>query len=291
MKKGPQFSRIIAGTMSWGSWGRNWDTTAMGRFLKSAFDMGITTFDLADIYGDYSTEGHFGKALKSTGIPRSRLQLISKCGIQLPSPNRENRVKHYDCSKAYIIASVERSLHALQTDYLDVLLLHRPSPLMEAAEIAGAVQKLLELGKIKRFGVSNFSPSQIALIETVVPVSVHQFECSLTTDSPLTNGILDDISIHGRTAMAWSPLGSVFKAPDAIPTKCSAVMDALCDTYDCSLDQLLLLWLLSHPARIHPVLGTTKIERLAHAHAFREGVIDLQDWFLLWEAWNGNEVP
>ena len=114
------FSKIIAGTMSWGVWGKNFNPNEMQRIIETTVDLGISSFDHADIYGGYTTESAFGVAFSKTGISRSSVQFITKCGIQLVTPNRSNEIKHYDCSKAYIISSAEASLKYLQTDYIDV---------------------------------------------------------------------------------------------------------------------------------------------------------------------------
>ena len=152
--------------MSWGAWGRQFSTQEMISQIKITLESGITTFDHADIYGEYTTEQEFGKALSTSGVERDKIQLISKCGIQHDGGTRDNKIKHYNYSKEYIIWSVEKSLKDLQTDYLDLLLLHRPSPLMHPDEIAAAVSILKETGKIIDFGVSNFTPSQFNLIDS-----------------------------------------------------------------------------------------------------------------------------
>lgn len=145
-------SPIVAGTMSWGIWDKNLNQKEMENMIHICLENKITTFDHADIYGSYTTEAAFGKAFASSKILREKMQLISKCGIQLVSENRTNTIKHYNYSKDYIIWSVENSLKNLQTDFLDVLLLHRPSPLMHADEIAEAVLKLKTEGKILEIG-------------------------------------------------------------------------------------------------------------------------------------------
>ena len=157
-------SPIIAGAMNWGIWDKNLNTKEMENMIHLCVENKITTFDHADIYGDYTTEADFGKALVSSKIDRTKIQLISKCGIQMVTKNRNNSIKHYEYSKEYITWSVENSLKNLATDYLDVLLLHRPSPLMQADEIAEAVAKLKAEGKIIDFGLSNFTASQTELI-------------------------------------------------------------------------------------------------------------------------------
>ena len=159
-----KLSPIVAGTMNWGVWDKNLTVKEMGQMISLCLENNITTFDHADIYGSYTTEADFGKAFAASKIAREKMQLISKCGIQLVSDNRKNSVKHYDYSADYIIWSVENSLKNLQTDYLDVLLLHRPSPLMQPDAIAEAVLKLKSEGKIIDFGLSNFTASQSELI-------------------------------------------------------------------------------------------------------------------------------
>ena len=177
MKKS-KFSKIIVGTMSWGIWGRNFNATEMQRLVENCVDLGVTSFDHADIYGGYTTESAFGTAFSKTAIVRSEVQFISKCGIQLRTPNRPNELKHYDCSKDYIIFSAEASLKHLNTEYLDLLLLHRPSPLMHPYEVMEAVEQLKKEGKIISFGVSNFTPSQVDLLSSEVVVDVNQIEFS-----------------------------------------------------------------------------------------------------------------
>jgi predicted oxidoreductase len=137
-----KYSRIIAGCMSWGNWGKQFSTQEMIAQLQLTLEAGITTFDHADIYGDYTTEAQFGKAFSESKIERESIQLISKCGIQYVGESRDNQIKHYNYSKEYIVWSVEKSLKDLRTDYLDLLLLHRPSPLMQPDEIAEAIDLL-----------------------------------------------------------------------------------------------------------------------------------------------------
>ena len=158
-----QLSPIVAGTMNWGIWDKKLSTSEMIHLINICIENKISTFDHADIYGSYTTEAEFGKAFTESKIAREKIQLISKCGIQLEG-SRKNAIKHYDYSKEYIIWSAENSLKNLQTDYLDVFLLHRPSPLMVADEIAEAVEKLKKDGKIIDFGLSNFTSGSLAIL-------------------------------------------------------------------------------------------------------------------------------
>lgn len=290
MKNQTSYSKIIAGTMTWGSWGKQLSQKKMTALLEYCFATGITTFDHADIYGDYTNEGDFGAAFAASAIPRENIQLITKCGIQFNAKTRENAVKHYDYSKDYIVWSAERSLKKLQTDYLDLFLLHRPSPLMHPEEIAEAVVQLKEEGKIKAFGVSNFTPSQIALLETVIPVEGNQVEFSLTANDVMNDGSLDDICIENRLGMSWSPLGTFFKEKNAQNRRIKKVLDTLQEKYTATADQLLLAWILKHPAKVYPVVGTATPERLTAAVKATAISLSVQDWFILLEASKGEEV-
>ncbi|MDM9631246.1 aldo/keto reductase [Robiginitalea aurantiaca] len=291
MKNTVTYSGIIAGTMTWGSWGRQYSQGEMASLINRCLEMGITTFDHADIYGGYTTEADFGKAFSESGVDRQNVQFISKCGIQMPSEARPLGVKHYEYGTDYIIHSAVTSLQHLKTEYLDLLLLHRPSPLMHPEEVAAAFSALRDSGKVRAFGVSNFTPSQISLIGSAVPVEAHQFECSLTAETPLWDGTLDDCIVHGRTAMAWSPLGTYFREANEQNTRIADCLKPLCEKYQATETQLLLAWLLRHPAAIHPVVGTTKPERLQESMDSMNLDLELQDWFLMLEASQGSEVP
>jgi len=291
MKNRISYSKIIAGTMTWGSWGKNLTKDQMTDLIGYCVEKGITTFDHADIYGGYDNEEAFGKALFQSSIPRERLQLITKCGIQYVCKARENKVKHYDYSKEYIIWSAERSLSKLKTDYLDLFLLHRPSPLMQPDEIAEAILYLQKEGKIREFGVSNFSPAQIALVESVLPVSANQVEFSLTAEKLMYDGTFDDCIIHNRTAMAWSPIGSYFREKDKRQKRIKKVMKGLKKKYKANSGQILLAWILNHPSRVHPVVGTTNKERLMASVEATEIDLEMEDWFLLLVASQGHKVP
>ncbi|SNR57830.1 Predicted oxidoreductase [Maribacter sedimenticola] len=284
------YSRIIAGTMTWGNWGKQLSITEMVSLMNQCMENKITSFDHADIYGDYTNEDQFGKAFAQSGIARENVQLISKCGIQFNVKDRTNRVKHYEYGKDYIIASVERSLKLLRTDFLDLLLLHRPSPLMDPFEIAEAIDHLKQQGKIKQFGVSNFTPSQIKLIEKKVPVEANQTEYSLTSNEAMNNGVLDDCIVHDRLAMSWSPLGSYFRNDTPVNQRIGKLLKEFTKKYNATEDQLLLAWILKHPSKIHPVVGTATPERLKLAMEAVRIEMDLQDWFILLEANEGHEV-
>ncbi len=286
------FSRLIQGCMTWGIWGNNLDEKDMVALMHHDLEQGITTFDHADIYGDYSTEEAFGNAFAKANIARDHIQLISKCGIQYTGQGRpQNRIKHYQYDADYIICSTERSLRLLQTDYLDLLLLHRPSPLMHPDEIQKALEKLTNQGKIGAFGVSNFTPSQQELVAIKSTISANQIECSLTTNQAMFDGSLDAMITNKIMPMAWSPLGNYFKEKGEQHDRIAAVMQELTEKYSASEDQLLLAWLLKHPAGIHPVIGTTKATRITAAVAAQDIDLEIQDWFALLVASQGHKVP
>lgn len=277
--------------MTWGSWGKQLATKDMISLMHHCLKNSITTFDHADIYGGYTTEADFGKAFSKSGINRDDIQLISKCGIQYLSDNRANTVKHYDYSKDYIIWSAETSLKHLQTDYLDLFLLHRPSPLMHPDEVSEAITILKQQAKIKDFGVSNFTPSQVELISSATDIAVNQIEFSLTQHTAMHNGLLDYMLLKNITPMAWSPLGSVFKEDNEQTRRIHKQLGTLLEKYNATEDQLLLAWILKHPANIHPVIGTTNLKRITDAKNAEQIDLTLEDWFKILVAAQGHKVP
>ncbi|MFK7831841.1 MAG: aldo/keto reductase family oxidoreductase [Winogradskyella sp.] len=285
------YSRLIAGTMTWGNWGKQLSKKDMEALIHFCISNNITTFDHADIYGSYTTEAAFGAAFSSSGIQREAIQLISKCGLQLEGDPRNNKVKHYNYSKDYIINSVEASLKHLETEYLDLLLLHRPSPLMVAEDIAEAITILKKDGKIRDFGVSNFTPSQMDMVGLRMDIDVNQIEFSLTEHNAMHDGTLDYMTTNGIMPMAWSPLGRVFKTDNEQTRRIHKQLGELVDKYNATEDQLLLAWILKHPSNIHPVVGTTTKERLKLAVEASKIELELEDWFLILVAAQGHKVP
>jgi predicted oxidoreductase len=283
-----EFSRIIQGCMTWGVWGKNFSMLDMAKRIEENVDLGVTTFDHADIYGDYTTEEAFGKAFKESKIYREDVQLISKCGIQLVNESRKTYVKHYNYDASYIIAQAERSLKHLQTNYLDLFLLHRPSPLMQVDEVLKAVTTLKSTGKIKGFGVSNFTPQQMDYLSKEVEIEANQIQCSLTHYHPLEDDSLFYHQQHNIMTMAWSPLGGAHKLDEHSELK--KVLHEQSEKYECTESQMVLAWLLKHPAKIHPVLGTSKTRRIEEALGAQKIELSLQDWFVLYEASRGVEV-
>ena len=276
--------------MSWGDWGKQFSTKEQIDMIRFCTENGNTIFDHADIYGNYTTEAGFGKAFIDSGINREDIQLISKCGIQLINERRGSRIKHYKYAKEYIISSAEASLKNLKTDYLDTFLLHRPSPLMQPDEISEAITILQDSGKIINFGLSNFTPSQVDLIANSVPVTANQIEFSLTKNEAMFNGTLEKMLQEGIQTMSWSPLGAVFKDETAQTKRIKAVLKKLTKKYEISEDVILLAFILRHPAKVAPVVGTTNKERILNANSALNIHLELQDWFEMLAASQGYEV-
>ena len=281
--EGPEFSRIIAGAWRWHTVSQD----TVGKLIQTSLNEGITTFDHADIYGDHGNEEIFGNILRKDSSLRNKMELVSKCGIKFNSTKRPKTwVKHYDTSKEHIKWSAENSLKMLATDHLDLLLIHRPDPLLDPMEVAEVFSELKQEGKVLHFGVSNFTPSQFMMLQKFLPFPLvtNQIEISLTCVDPLFNGDLDLLMERTTSAMAWSPLagGKLIGGERQMFSKATK--------YDASYSQLSLAWLLRHPSIIFPVVGTTKPERIIESAKALDIKIDRQDWFEMLQWATGKEV-
>lgn len=283
------------GTMRLGAWGAQFTTDQYIEFIEQCLELGVSSFDLADIYGDYSQEGDFGAALKARPELRERMEIITKCGIcRVCDARPQYAVKHYDTSPDHIFHSVENSLNELGTGYVDMLLLHRPDFLMDADDVAKIFTRLRQIGFVREFGVSNFTPSQFNLLNDRFTLATNQIEVSLLHLDPFSDGSLDQAQALNFMPQAWSPFGggSFFQPePNEQVQRVKAVADDLSKRYDASLDQLLLAFLLRHPSGIRPVLGTTKIERVKRAVEALSIELSREDWYRMWSASTGERVP
>ncbi|MHC4521493.1 MAG: aldo/keto reductase [Planctomycetota bacterium] len=294
-KDGPRFSRIVHGLWRLASW--NKDKKGVCELIAYCLENGITTFDHADIYGDYSCEGLFGEALADSAIDRATIQLVTKCGIRLISKNRpDHHVKSYDTSSEHILASVERSLQNLGTDYIDLLLIHRPDPLMDPNAVNAAFTALREAGKVRHFGVSNFMPSQFEMLAARldVPLVTNQIEYSVLHLDAQADGSLDLCQRLGIRPMAWSPLGGgrLFHEESAQAKRLRETLRHIGHQVGgASIDQVALAWLLKHPARFVPVMGTGNASRIRRAVEALEITLSRDEWFTIWEASAGHEIP
>ena len=286
-----ELSPIVAGLWRLGDW--QLDVSQRVRWIEQALELGITSFDHADIYGDYGAERLFGEALKAAPALREKMQLVTKCGIRLCSPRLPYRLNHYDTSPAYVRAQVEQSLRNLHTGELDLVLIHRPDYLMDADELADTFATLTREGKVRHWGVSNHSASQFALLHARHPLSTNQIEMSPLHLHALDDGTLDQAQQLGLRPMIWSPLGGgrLFTGEDAQARRVREEMSAIAMRLGVSLATLAFAWVLRHPSRPHPITGTGRLEGLREAVAALDVRLEPEDWYAIWTASKGHPVP
>ncbi len=286
-----QLSPIVAGLWRLNQW--QLDTPALVRWIEQALELGITSFDHADIYGGYSVEAQFGQALAAAPGLRARLQLVTKCGILLTSPQRPaHAIKSYDSSRAHVLASVDASLRALRTEHIELLLLHRPDLLMDPQELADTFEQLRAAGKVAHFGVSNHSPGQLALLQRRHALVTNQIEFSPLQMKALADGTLEQALDLGMRPMIWSPLGGgrLFSAQDEQAQRVRAVLQTLGEQHGVSAASMAYAWILRHPSRPIPVTGTQRIAALREATAALDVKLSSEDWYRVWQASVGHEV-
>ncbi len=293
MKNSIPINSPIAGCMRWGKWGANYTTTEYRAMIEQCLEMDINCFDHADIYGDYTTEEEFGDALKEDKTIRSKIKIITKCGIQMVTENKPSHsIKSYNTSKKHILQSVDQSLKNFGTDYLDVMLIHRPDPLMNPYEVAEAIQQLQQQGKVLEFGVSNFLPHHINMLKQFVSISYNQIEVSIICLPPFYNGILDNCLENKIIPMAWAPLGGGLLTDDLQPNFRSITKEAtlLSEKYATGANEILLAFLHTHPSNIVTIIGTTKPRRLEQAKKASKLKLSIEDWYSLLKAAKGEDV-
>ncbi len=286
-----ELSPIVAGLWRLTEW--QLDAAGRVRWIEQALELGITSFDHADIYGDYRAEALFGEALKAAPDLRRRMQLVSKCGIRLRSADHSYRVNHYDTGAAYVRAQVEQSLVNLHTEQLDLVLIHRPDYLMDAAALADTFRTLSREGKVLHWGVSNHSASQFALLQQHHPLLTNQLELSPLAMQALDDGTLDQVQQLGLRPMIWSPLGGgrLFAGDDAQAVRVRQTMQPIAARLGVSLATLAYAWILRHPSRPHPITGSGRIDGLREAVAALDVPLDAEDWYAIWTASKGHPVP
>jgi len=286
-----QLSPIVAGLWRITEW--QLSVSERVRWIEQALELGITSFDHADIYGDYRAEALFGEALHTSPSLRSRMQLVTKCGIRLRSTQKPYRITYYDTSTAYVRAQVEQSLRNLHTEQLDLVLIHRPDYLMDAAPLADIFATLTREGKVAHWGVSNHTTSQFALLHQHHPLITNQLELSPLQMSALDDGTLDQAQQLGLRPMIWSPLagGRLFTGDDEQAQRVRAEMSAIASRHGVSLTTLAFAWVLRHSSRPYPITGTGRIEGLRDAVAALDVQLDAEDWYAIWTASKGHSVP
>jgi len=269
------------------------DVSARLRWIEGCMEAGVTSFDLADIYGDYEVEALFGESLARSSSLRQRMQLVSKCGIKLISAARPSHaIKSYDTSRAHIVSSVERSLTALRTDRLDLLLIHRPDALMNPDEVAETFAALRSAGKVLHFGVSTHSPSQLALLHHRARLCTNQVEFSPLELGALADGTLDQCLDLGLRPMIWSPLGGgrIFGGSDARAQRVRAALTTLAEGHGTSTATIAYAWIMRHPSSPLPITGSQRLDGVREAVAALGVSLSAEEWYRVWEAGAGHEV-
>lgn len=289
--QGPEFSRFVMGYWRLMDW--NMSTRQLVSFIEEHLDLGITTVDHADIYGGYLCEAAFGEAMKLAPHLRSKLEIVSKCGIATTA-RAENVLGHYITDKDHIVRCVEQSLANLATDYLDLLLIHRPDPLMDADEVAEAFTALHQSGKVRHFGVSNFTPAQFSLLQSRLPftLATNQVEISPVHQPLLLDGTLDQLQQLRVRPMAWSCLGGgrLFSEDSFQPLRDELYRVAQ-ELNAESIEQVVYAWVLRLPSKPLPIIGSGRIERVRSAILAESLEMSRQQWFRIRKAALGYDVP
>ncbi|SHE80422.1 Predicted oxidoreductase [Ruegeria intermedia] len=286
-----ELSRLV-----YGMWrlGDDSDTSAahVAAKIHACLDQGITSFDQADIYGDYGAEAILGNALRANPGLRDRMEIVTKCDIVAPCGRyTDAKVKYYDTSRAHILKSVDTSLQEMAIDHIDLLLIHRPDPFMDHHETGAALDEVVASGKVRAVGVSNFRPWDWQLLQSAMktPLVTNQIEISLGAIAPFTNGDLAFHQQHGHPVMAWSPLGGGALMAGNPPV--GVVADEIGAQFGVDRAAVAVAFLLAHPAGILPVLGTNSLDRIKRISDALKVNLDREAWFRLYEAALGHEVP
>lgn len=291
------YSQIIQGFYRADKW--NMSKQELNTFLHQLVENGITTMDHADIYGHYTVEKMFGDALNLSPELKSQIEIVTKCGIVQPNTIFPDQMEHrYDVSKKHIKRSVERSLNNLQVDVIDTLLIHRPSPLMKPCEITEALQELVEEGKVKSFGVSNFRRSQYELLNECLKddrfhIAVNQVEISPYHLNAFHDGTIDDMYKDQVKIMAWGPFagGRLFDSSDKVAKRVLPVLKQIASSHQTSVEAVVIAWFMKHPASILPILGTQHMTRVQQAIKGLEIQLSDQEWFDIYTAAQGYDIP
>jgi predicted oxidoreductase len=263
--------------------------------VEACLAQGITTLDQADIYGGYTAEGLLGAAFRAAPHLRDRVEIVTKCDIVAPVGRHAGaRVKYYDTSPAHVTASVETSLREMGVDRIDLLLIHRPDPMMNAAETGACLDALVAQGKVRAVGVSNFRPWDFDLLQSAMDtrLATNQIELSLLHRAPFTDGDMAHLQMHGVAPMAWSPLaGGALFGDSPAAARLAPVLARMGAEAGVGPDAVAVAWLLAHPARIVPVMGTNDLARIARLSDALKPTLSRQDWYELWTQAAGAEVP
>lgn len=294
---GPELSRLAYGTWRLLNDAEPPSPRALLERLQRCADLGVTTIDTAEIYGGYRVEEAIGAALALDKGLRTRLEIVTKAGIYVPNAFHPNRkVSYYDASAARLIKSAEKSLRFLGVDHLDLLLVHRPDWLTSADDTAEGLNRLIKDGKIRSAGVSNYNVQQFEALNARVnqPLVTNQVEFSLLHMDPIFDGVTDQCQRLGIAPMAWSPLaqGRLMRTDDEAAVRVQQAAAEMAPRYGgATVDQLAFAWILAHPSRPVPIIGSNRIERVESAVRAAEITLSREDWYALWTAAQGRRIP
>jgi len=291
----PASSRLVAGFWRLHQWG--FEAPQLVDFIEACLDLGISSLDLADVYGDGAAEALMGAALSLQPGLRERVEITTKVNIVAPSGRFPRaRRHHYDTSRRHIVGALEASLRRLKCEHVDVLLLHREDPLLDPDEVSQAFDELRDAGKALRFGVSNFGVAKVELLSERLsePLATNQIEASVLCLDPWRDGTLDQCHRLEAAPMAWSPLagGRLFTDESPRAERVRRALEVVAEAHEgAGLDQVALAWLLCHPSGLRPILGTGRVERVRSAAAAQELLLDREEWFDIWCASSGAPLP
>jgi len=291
LASGQSVSRLV-----YGMWRLGDDTDTSPAHIQAKIEaclaQDITTMDQADIYGDYGAEALLGACFQAAPHLRDKVEIITKCDIVAPVGRYASaRVKYYDTTRAHIHASVETSLKLMNIEQIDLLLIHRPDPLMDHVETGRALDDLIDSGKVAAVGVSNFRPWDWSLIQSAMDnlLATNQIELSVVAHEPFTNGDIAFLQEHGVPPMAWSPLaGGVLFGNAHAPLM--AKLSEIASAQNVDAAAVAIAWLLHHPSKPIPVMGTNNLQRIAKLADATKVVIDRETWFDIYTAALGREV-
>lgn len=294
---GPTFSRLIYGTWRILDDAATATPDSLLARLHACLELGITTLDTAEIYGLYKVEEFIGETLRREPGLRDKFEIVTKAGIYVPCEfHPDRKTAHYNATAARLVKSAEKSLRLLGTDRIDLFLVHRPDWLTSADETAEGLNKLMREGKILHAGVSNYNVHQVELLNSRLdrPLVTNQIEFSLLHMDPIFDGTADQCQRLGMRPMAWSPLaqGRLMSLEDPATVRVHAKAAELSAKYDgASLDQLAYAWILAHPSQPLPIIGTNKLDRLQSTAKSTAIQLEREDWYALWEAAQGRQIP
>lgn len=292
-KKGPELSKLILGLWRL----QDLKSSEIEHIINTSLDLGITTIDQADIYGNYKSQVYFGKLLQEKPSIRQKIQIVSKAGIVLGnSKYSQSGIGFYNTSKKHLIHSVNNTLLDLNTDCIDLLLIHRPDPLMNPEELDETFYELKKTGKVQHFGVSNFTPTQFDMLKKQMetPLVTNQIEFSPLYINPLFDGTFDNCIKNDISPMIWSPMagGNIFNDNSEKTTKIRTVLHEIAkETNSESIDQVILAWIMMHPSKPFTIIGTLKTERIKSAVKSLSIKLTKEQWFRILIATQGQPVP